>query len=70
MGTSDNNNNPLKELTDFFVMSANVLNAAASNLPQDQRESFNNELIKQGYDKKMGELRNKMQELNNLNKKA
>ena len=64
------NRNPLEELTNFMKMSADVLNAAALGLPPEQRASFNDELIKQGYDKKMGELRNKMDELNKLHKKA
>jgi len=65
-----NSRNPLEELTNFMKMSADVLSAAASGLPPEQRTSFNNELLKQGYDKKMGELRNKMEELNKLHKKA
>lgn len=62
--------NPLEELTNFMKMSADVLNSVVGGLPEDQKANFNDELIKQGYDKKMGELRNKMQDLNNLSKKG
>lgn len=60
---------PLSDLTDMLAMSLNVLNSATSNLPEDQKQMFNDELIKQGYDQKMGELKNKMAELNKMSKK-
>lgn len=60
---------PLSELTDMLAMSLNVLNSATSNLPEDQKQMFNDELVKQGYDHKMVELKNKMAELNKMSKK-
>lgn len=62
-------NNPLKELTDMLKVSTDLLFQAADKLPKEQRQKFDEELAKQGYDKKMGELRNKMDELRNLSKK-
>lgn len=64
-----NNSNPLEELTNFMKMSADVLNTAVSGLPEDQKAQFNNELIKQGYDKKMNELRAQFTKLSDLSKK-
>lgn len=60
---------PLSDLTDMLSMSLNVLNSATSNLPEDQKQMFNDELIKQGYDQKMGELKNKMAELKKMSNK-
>jgi len=62
-------NNPLSELTDMLKATADVLQSAVSSVPEEHKKAFNDELIKQGYDKKMGELRNKMAELNDMQKK-
>lgn len=62
-------NNPLAELNEMLKMSADVLSSTVQGLPVEERAKFNDELIKQGYDKKMGELRSKMDELKNLSKK-
>jgi hypothetical protein len=61
--------NPIEDLTKIMFMSAEVLNAAVVNLPEDQKVKFNEELIKQGYENKMADLKNKLSELNNLSSK-
>lgn len=59
----------LSDLTDLLKMSAGILQSTVEGLPKEERAKFDDELIKQGFDEKMGELNSKMQELKNLSKK-
>jgi hypothetical protein len=61
--------NPLQELADMLKVSTDLLFQTADKLPKEQRQRFDEELAKQGYDKKMQELKNKMNELKDLSKK-
>lgn len=61
--------NPIAELSKMLKTATSVLESTVNGLDDEKKQLFTAELNKQGYSKKMNELKNKMAELNKLTRK-